>query len=69
MYAADGSSFSWEIAKSTVGGFDASFRVERCVGDMAYTESVTHHSLSRETALGWLRAAAATRGFDGRSVK
>jgi hypothetical protein len=48
LYAADGSSFSWQIAQSTHGGFDGSFRVERRVGDQAYSESDTHHALSRE---------------------
>jgi hypothetical protein len=69
LYAADGSSFSWELAKSAVRGFDASFRAERCIGGEAYSESDSHHSLSRETALGWLRVEAAVRGFDARQIK
>jgi len=68
LYAADGSSFSWEIVKSAGGGFDASFRIERRADGEAYSEGDTLHALSRETALGWLRAEAATRGFDGRGV-
>ena len=69
LYAADGSSFTWQIAQSAHGGFDASFRVERHVGDQAYSESNALHALSRDTALGWLRTEAAVRGFDGRGVK
>jgi hypothetical protein len=68
VFAADGSSFRWQIAKSADGGFDASFEIERRIDGQAYSESDRRHSLSRETALGWLRAEAAMRGFDGRSV-
>jgi len=68
LYAADGSSFSWEIVTCASGGFDASFRIERRADGQPYWESDALHSLSRETALGWLRAEAATRGFDGRGV-
>jgi len=52
LYAADGSSFSWEIVKSAGGGFDASFRIERRADGEAYSEGDTLHALSRETALG-----------------
>ena len=45
LYAADGSTFSWQIDKSAAGGFDGSFRVERRVGDQAYSESDTHDAL------------------------
>jgi hypothetical protein len=69
LYAANGSSFSWEIVKSERGGFDVSFRIERRVGDQAYSESDTRHALSRDTAVGWLRAEAVVRGFDGRTVR
>jgi hypothetical protein len=69
LHAADGSSFEWQIAKSADGGFDASFHIERRINDQAYSESATLHALSRDTALGWLRAEAAIRGFDGRGVK
>jgi hypothetical protein len=69
LNAADGSSFSWQIANSTHGGFDASSRIERRVGDHAYLESDILYALSRDTALGWLRAEAAVRGFDGRRVR
>jgi hypothetical protein len=68
LYTADGSSFSWQIAQAG-GGFDATFRIERRIGDQAYSESDTLHALSRDTAVGWVRAEAAIRGFDGRSVK
>jgi hypothetical protein len=69
LFAADGSSFSWRIAQSAYGGFDASFHIERRVGDQVYSESDTRHALSRDTAIGWLRAEAAVRGFDGRDVR
>ena len=69
LYAADGSSFSWEIANSAVGGFDATFRSEQSVSGEAYSEGDMHHSLSRETAVGWLRVEAAVRGFDARPIK
>ena len=69
LYAADGSSFSWEIANSAVGGFDATFRAEQSVSGEAYSEGDTHHSLSRDTAVGWLRVEAAVRGFDARQIK
>jgi len=69
LYAADGSSFSWQIANSAVGGFDAAFRVERKVGAQWFTEADKRHTLSRETAIGWLRSEAAIRGFDGRKIK
>jgi len=69
LYDADGSSFTWRIAQSAHGGFDASFRIERRFGDQAYSESDRLHALSRDTALGWLRTEAAVRGFDGRGVK
>jgi hypothetical protein len=39
LYAADGSSFSWEIANSAVGGFDATFRTEQSVSGEAYSEA------------------------------
>jgi hypothetical protein len=68
LFAADGSSFRWQIAKSGDGGFDASFEIERKISGQAYSEGDRLHSLSRETALGWLRAQAAMRGFDGRGV-
>ena len=68
VYAADGSSFRWQIAQSADGGFDASFEIERKINGQAYTESDRRHSLSRDTARGWLRAEAAMRGFDGRGV-
>jgi hypothetical protein len=51
------------------GGFDASFRIERREGGQDYTESDTLHSLSRETAVGWIRSRAAVRGFDARQIK
>jgi hypothetical protein len=51
-----------------MAGFDASFRVERRVGDQGYSESETLRALSRDTALGWLRTEAAVRGFDGRGA-
>jgi hypothetical protein len=69
LYAADGSSFSWQVAKSAVRGFDATFRVERGVSAQRYTEADTRHTLSRDTAISWLRVEAAIRGFDGRGVK
>ncbi len=68
MNGADGSSFTWEIV-SSAGGFDASFRVERTVGGYRYTEAGDRHTLSRDSAVDWLRVEAATRGFDGREVK
>ncbi len=68
LQAADGSSFTWEIVRSAERGFDASFRIERRVSGQAYAESGALHALSRETAVGWLRAEAAIRGFDGRAV-
>ncbi len=67
-YGADGSSFSWQIVRSP-GGFDANFHVERAVGGYRYTEAGERHTLSRESAVDWLRVQAAMRGFDGREVK
>ena len=69
LYAADGSSFTWEIAKSQARGFDAAFRIEQRVDGQSYSDSGTIHALSRDTAIGWLRVESAVRGFDGRSVK
>jgi hypothetical protein len=69
LHTADGSTFSWEIVNAALGGFDARFRVERNLGGQAYSEGDMRHTLSRETALGWLRAQAAIRGFDGREIK
>jgi hypothetical protein len=68
LQAADGSSFSWEIAKSAAGGFDAAFRVERRVRGQQYEEADKRHTLSRDSAVDWLRVEAAIRGFDGRAV-
>jgi len=69
LQAAGGPSFSWEITNPAPGRFEATFRVERSVDGQAYSEGDTRHTLSRETALGWLRAQAAIRGFDGREIK
>src|SRR5262249_3715355 len=69
LYAADGSSFSWELVKSASGGFDASFRFERRVDGQPCSESGTLHLLSRDIALVWLRVQAVVRGFDGRGVR
>jgi hypothetical protein len=66
LYAADGSSFSWELANVAIRGFDASFRAEPRIGREVYSERRALHSLSRDTALGWLRVEAALRGFDRR---
>jgi hypothetical protein len=68
LQAADGSSFSWEIAKSSAGGFDAAFRVERRLKGQRYEEAGERHTLSRDGAVDWLRVEAAIRGFDGRAV-
>jgi hypothetical protein len=69
MTSANGSSFGWQIAKSGTGGFDASFRVERIVGDQPYTEADELHTLSREAAVDWLGVEATVRGFDGRVIR
>jgi hypothetical protein len=69
LYAANRSSFTWQIAHSAGGGFDASFRVERRVDGQPRSESGTLHVLSRDIALVWLRVEATVRGFDGRGVK
>jgi hypothetical protein len=58
LYAADGSSFTWQIANAESGGFGANFRVERRIGDQAYSESDTYRALSRDTAVDWLRQSA-----------
>lgn len=68
LRAADGSTSSWEIVQSAAGGFDATYRVERNVGGLAYAEADQRHFLSRDVALGWLRSVAAIRGFDGRET-
>lgn len=68
LHAADGSSFSWEIAKSAAGGFDAAFRVERRLKGQRYEEADKRHTLSRDSAIDWLRVQAAIRGFDGCAV-
>jgi hypothetical protein len=67
--AADGSSLSWEITKSAAGGFDAAYRVERLVQGQRYEEADQRHTLSRDSAVDWLRVEATIRGFDGRQVK
>jgi hypothetical protein len=59
IFAADGSTFSWQIAGSSVGGFDARFRVDQ----RGYGDTDARHLLSRETAVSWLRAEAAIRGL------
>jgi hypothetical protein len=69
LYAANRSSFSWQIAHSVGGGFDASFRVERRVDGQPHSDSGTLHVLSRDIALLWLRVEAVVRGFDGRGVR
>ena len=69
LHAANRSSFSWQIAPSSGGGFDASFRVERRVDGQARSESGTLHVLSEDIALVWLCVEAAIRGFDGRGVR
>ncbi len=69
LRSVDGSSFSWQIANAAGGGFDASFRVERRAGAQHYTEADTRHTLSRETAVGWLRTEASIRGFDAREIR
>ena len=69
LYAANRSSFSWQIANSAGGGFDASFHVERRVDGQPRSESGTLHVLSRDIALVWLCVEAAIRGFDGRGVR
>src|SRR5262249_55741916 len=56
----------WQIAQSTHGGFDASFRIERRFGGQNYSENDSLHALSRDNALGGVRPEAAVRGFDGR---
>jgi hypothetical protein len=69
LYAANRSSFSWQIADCAGGGFDAAFRVERRVNGQPCSESGTLHVLSRDIALLWLRVEAVVRGFDGRGVR
>ncbi|HEV2545760.1 MAG TPA: hypothetical protein VGU20_00325 [Stellaceae bacterium] len=69
LYAANRSSFSWQIANSADGGFDVSFCVERRVDGQPYSDSGTLHVLSRDIALVWLRVEAVVRGFDGRGVR
>jgi hypothetical protein len=68
LHAADGSSFICGIAKSAAGGFDAAFRIERQVKGQQYEEAGERHTLSRDSAVDWLRVEAAIRGFDGRRV-
>ena len=69
LYAANRSSFSWQIAHSAGGGFDASFCFERQVDGQPHSESGTLHVLRRDIALLWLRVEAVVRGFDGRRVR
>ena len=69
MYAANRSSFTWQIAPFSGGGFDASFRVEKRVDGQPLSESGTLHVLSRDIALVWLCVEATVRGFDGRGVR
>jgi len=69
LYATNRSSFSWQIADSTGGGFDASFCFKRQVDGQPYSEAGTLHLLRRDVALLWLRVEAVVRGFDGRRVK
>jgi hypothetical protein len=47
--------FSWHIADTAVGRFDASFRIERSISAQWYTETDERHTLSREIAIRWLR--------------
>jgi len=68
VYGPNGGSFAWEIVRSA-GGFDAGFSVERTVGGYRYTEAGERHTLSRESAVDWLRVEAVIRGFDGREVR
>jgi hypothetical protein len=69
LYAANRSSFSWQIGHSTGGGFDASFRFERWVDGQPCSECGTLRLLSRDIALVWLRVQAVVRGLDGRGVR
>jgi hypothetical protein len=69
LYAANRSSFSWQIAHSAGGGFDASFCFERRVDGQPYSECGTLHLLSRDIALLWLCVQAVMRGFDARGVR
>jgi hypothetical protein len=69
LYAANRSSFSWQIAPSSGGGFDASYRFERRVDGQPYSEKGVLHLLSRDIALVWLCVQAVVRGFDGRGVR
>ena len=69
LYAANGSSFSWQLAHSADGGFDASFCFERRVDGEPHSERGALHVLGGDIAQLWLRAEAAVRGFDGRGVK
>jgi hypothetical protein len=69
LYAANRSSFSWQIAHSIVDGFHASFRVERRVDGQAHSDTGTLHALSRDIALLWHQVEAVVRGFDGRGVR
>jgi hypothetical protein len=59
VYGADGGSFAWEIVRSA-GGY-AGFTVERMVGGYRYTEAGERHTLSRDSAVDWLRVEAANR--------
>jgi hypothetical protein len=69
ILAQDGLELAWEINRSARGGFDAEYCVHRRVSSVTYTETDMRHFHSRETAVGWLRAEVAIRGFDGRGIR
>ena len=69
MLAKDGSELTWQIEGSALAGFDAEYRIHRKLGGVSFSEADKRHFYSREPAVGWLRAEAAIRGFDGRGIR